>query len=319
MIVWFLSVIGCPSRNERHATFALARHGTLTGRLGKFPSHSCLSPPPTPPPAAISSSWPGGAILLAAGPAQFPMYLRCHAWSVSPNGSYLFIPAATRAYGMFSSQLTCFFSQPRRSVRLIWGPLIPAKVDQTRQRRAVEMFEPSLDAPLLPPTFSHLLRFIWFCTCKRKKKKRTVLQRCTEKITRPLHKTEFIWCGADLLSGDFFFFFFSGFGGKCKVSLASVEIFPCCIHPMWGRRSMTSSQPPKTEAENIPVDPLWPIWVIRGAAKGNRSFSSLFEIRFQLWNISLCASTCLHPAGGRLEGPQHFTRFRHQSALLFAR
>lgn len=147
--------------------------------------------PTTDPPAAISSSWPGGAILLAAGPAQCPMYLRCHARSVSPNGSYLFIPAATQAYGMFSSQLTCFFSQPRRSVRLIWGPLIPAKVDQTRQRRAVEIFEPSLDAPLPPPTFSHLLRFIWFCTCKRKKK-RTVLQRCTEKITRPLHKTEFI-------------------------------------------------------------------------------------------------------------------------------
>lgn len=84
-------------------------------------------PPTHPPPAAISSSWPGGAILLAAGPTQFPMYLRCHAWSVSPNGSYLFIPAATRAYGMFSSQLTCFFSQPRQSVRLIWGALNPGE------------------------------------------------------------------------------------------------------------------------------------------------------------------------------------------------
>lgn len=43
-----------------------------------------------------------------------------------------------------------------------------------------------------PSAFLHLLRFIWFCTCKRKKKQRTVLQCCTEKITWPLHKTEFI-------------------------------------------------------------------------------------------------------------------------------
>lgn len=317
MIVWFLSVIGCPTRNERHATFALARHGTLTGRLGKFPSHSCLSPPPPPPPtptpAVISSSWPGGAILLAAGPAQFPMYLRCHAWIVFPNGSYLFIPAATQAYGMFSSQLTCFFSQPRRSVRLIWGPLIPAKVDQTRQ-----IFEPSLDAPLPPPTFSHLLRFIWFCTCKRKKKKKELCCSAALKRLHGRYTRQNLFDVEQICYRKIFFFFFSGVGGKCKVSLASVEIFPCCILPMWGRRSLTSSQPPKTEAENIPVDPLWAIWVITGAAKGNRSFSSLFEIKFQLWNISPCASTCLHPAGGRLEGPQHFTRFRHQSSLLFA-
>lgn len=313
MIVWFLSVIGCPTRNERHATFALARHGTLTGRLGKFPSHSRPSPhnPPLLSSPVLGRVAQSSSQQLSDVPPM-PCLERASEWLVPvyPNGDAglrdVFLPGYPL---LFPAAAICAFNL---------GALNPGESRPNTSAQSRGNFRTFTRCP--PPSTCLLASsqvYLVLYLQKEKKKKRTVLQRCTEKITWPLHKTEFIWCGADLLSRDFFFFL--GVGGKCKVSLASVEIFPCCIHPMWGRRWMTSSQPPKTEAENIPVDPLWAIWVIRGVAKGNRSFSSLFEIRFQLWNISPCASTRLHPAGGRLEGPQHFTIFRHQSALLFAR
>lgn len=76
---------------------------------------------------------------------------------------------------------------------------------------------------------------------------------------------------------------------------------------------MASSQPP----ENIPVDPLKAIWLIRSREKGKHSFYSILKLDFnsKIYPFML-HQACIQQAGGGFRGPQHFTSFHHQRALL---
>lgn len=196
MIEWFLSVICWPTRNEWHAFFPLARHGTLTRRLGKFPSPSCIPPVlPNNPPTVISSCWPGGPILLAAGPALLPMSLGCHVWNVPLNGSYLFIRGATWVYRMFASQLTCIFSQSQHPVR-VFVHLNPRESGPDMSEEGCCNLTTFTGCNRTSCIFSCFFGFV-LAKEKTNKQQQTMLLCYPEKITGWLHKTEFIWWGAN--------------------------------------------------------------------------------------------------------------------------
>lgn len=88
---------------------------------------------------------------------------------------------------------------------------------------------------------------------------------------------------------------------KCKVGLALVEIFPC-VHQMWSGRWMASSQPPKTEAESVPVDPLRANWLIRRVEKGKHSFSSVLKSDFNFETFPLMLQQACIQQGEVSEG-----------------
>lgn len=85
-----------------------------------------------------------------------------------------------------------------------------------------------------PPPSTHLLASsqVYLVLYLQKEKKKELCCSAALKRLHGRYTRQNLFDVEQICYREIFFFFFSGVGGKCKVSLASVEIFPCCIHPM---------------------------------------------------------------------------------------